>query len=339
MKRFVFWTLTLVPALTLAAAACYLVFLTNLPQLWYSSSIRNIFFDCLRFVPDDYVYTMKPGPCRVKNLEYDTVLTHDGDGFRNTNLPPSVDVAVLGDSFAHGIGVQDDETFTHRLASDYRYRVRNLAIGSYATMRELDVLARHGRGATYVVLQYCSNDVMENELSLTLDRRAFRSRVETWWRTFIATYDQGKARGYGKPIGDLALMLKNGAYSSTTAWRTQMAIRDMPREASLVAGIMARYQELLADKRLIILEASAWRSNSAAFEGAFAAELSRLPWLRFRTIDTASRLTREDYFFLDDHVNARGHRKLASAIADTIARWERADPARGRPERPRGQKS
>jgi lysophospholipase L1-like esterase len=326
MKRLVFWILTLLPALILVATAVYLAALTNLPQVLYANSIRNIFFDCVQFVPEDYIYKMKPGPCRVKNIEYDIVLSHDADGFRNGNLPPSVDVAVLGDSFAHGIGVQDDETFAHLLSSRYHYRVRNLAIGSYATMRELDVLTRYGREAKYVVLQYCSNDLMENDFSLRLDRRAFRSSVETWWRTFITTYDQGKARGYRKPLGDLALMLRDGAYTSKAEWRKQSAQRDMVLEASLVAGIMARYQELLTGKRLIILEESAWMSNSAAFEGAFGAALSRLPWLTYRIIDTSRILTTDDYFFLDDHTNARGHRKLAAAIADEIARWERATP-------------
>jgi hypothetical protein len=33
-------------------------------------------------------------------------------------------------------------------------------------------------------------------------------------------------------------------------------------------------------------------------------------------------------FFLDDHLNRRGHRKLADAIAPEISKWESLSPHR-----------
>ena len=331
LKPLVFYTVTLTPLLVLVGIVLYLLFLTNLPQRLYTDSIRNIFFDCVQFVPEDYVYKMKPGGCRVKNIEYDVVLTHDADGFRNGAVAPPYEVAVLGDSFAHGIGVGDDQTFSHLLSSRYHYRVRNLAIGSYATMRELDVLKQYGGDAKYVVLQYCSNDGAENELSVTLPQDAFRAQVETRWKTLIVTYNKGKASGYRKPMTDLLTMIRTGAYSSKAAWRQSFEVRDTSLEASYVAQIFARYQDVLKGRRLVILEASAWASNSAWFDAAFRPELARLGWLSYRVINTARILDRGDYFFLDDHVNSGGHRKLAAVIAEEIARWERADPVLRRP--------
>lgn len=96
-------------------------------------------------------------------------------------------------------------------------------------MRELEVLRTYGAGAKYVVLQYCSNHVGENEASLRLTKDAFTRWVETWWKRFIVAYNRGKAMGYRKSLQDL-----------------------------------------------------------------------------------------------DDHINARGHRKLAAAIATVIAQWESA---------------
>jgi hypothetical protein len=83
----------------------------------------------------------------VDNLEYESTLTHGEDGFRRS--PPSAhyDVAVLGDSHAHGLGVADEETFAYLLAAEHGLSTRNLAIGSYATLRELEVLAEYAPDA------------------------------------------------------------------------------------------------------------------------------------------------------------------------------------------------
>lgn len=315
------------PWLAIVAACLYLVAYTNLPQFLYARSIRNIYFDCMVFVADDYIYKMKPGECRQKNLEHDVVYTHDGNGFRNSGPVRAYDVAVLGDSHAHGVGVRDDETFSALLDSRYRLRAVNLAIGSYATMREIEVFRRYGMAARYVVIQYCSNDVAENAASLRLDKAAFRAEAEANWRHFISVYDRGKAMGYKKPLVDLASMLRDHAYTSKARWRASAKDRDMVREASLFAQILARYQRVLEDKRLIVLDVADYGLNSPNFRPAFDAELRRLGWVRFRLIDSSRVLTFDDYFFLDNHITPVGHKKVAAAIADAIRHWERVEPS------------
>ena len=138
LKRIIFRAITLIPLFSILCVVLYFVFLTNLPQTLYSTSIRNIYFDCMDFSSGLYVYKLKPGQCRVKNLEYDMVVSSDANGFRNgIRTTSDYDVAVIGDSFAHGVGVADDQTFSSVLESNYDYKTLNLAIGSYATMREL----------------------------------------------------------------------------------------------------------------------------------------------------------------------------------------------------------
>lgn len=54
----------------------------------------------------------------------------------------------------------------------------------------------------------------------------------------------------------------------------------------------------------------------SSFEHAINSEISGLDVVVF---NTQEELTKEDYYFLDDHLNPAGHRKLASLINDAVA--------------------
>lgn len=315
----------LMPLGGIAAVSVYLFFFTNLPPLLYLYSIRNIYFDCMEFVQDDYVYKMKPGECKLSNIEFDTTMTHDADGFRNLRQALTYDVVAIGDSHTHGWGVGDDQTFSSILASEFGYASRNLGIGSYATMRELEVLSQYGSNAKYVVIQYCNNDFGENLASLRLSKQEFRSEVESEWKARIRDYEQGKSLGYKKPIHDLAGRLASGSFESLSTWRRSAAARNMEHEAAAFAQIIARYRQLLTGKKLIIFESADSGLNTPRFVETFASELNKIDWLRHRLLDTASILTFDDYYFLDGHPNQAGHRKLAARIANEIASWENTD--------------
>ena len=114
-------------------------------------------------------------------------------------------------------------------------------------------------------------------------------------------------------------MLREHAYESKAGWRRQARSRDVADEAATFARLVVRYRDVLEGKRLILLEASGWNANSPTLPAALVSELRRLDWLRDSVIDTASLLDAHDYFFLDDHLNRRGHRKLADAVAAEIA--------------------
>jgi hypothetical protein len=319
-----------IPPLGVIGFGSYLVLFTNLPQILYAQSLRNIYFDCMEFVDEAYIYKMKPGACRQKNIEHDVVYSHDANGFRNSRSVPGYDVVVLGDSHGHGVGVRDQETFASVLEAQYQLTTLNLAIGSYATMRELEVLRRYGQRAKYVAIQYCSNDVSENEASVRLGNTEFRSEAETRWKNLLAVYARGKAMGYKKPVYDLGIMIRDHTYTSKSAWRKSAEARNMSHEALLFARIVAGYRQVLEGKRVVVFDVADYGMNSPAFTSAFGVELRGLTWLRFELIDTAKVLSVDDYFFLDNHINVLGHRKMAAAIADKIVQWERREPLIGR---------
>jgi hypothetical protein len=324
----IFRTVMSAPLIIIFGGLLYFLFLTNLPQWLYFNSIRNIYFDCMDFSGGGYVYKMKPGPCRVKNIEYDVVLSSDADGFRNTLRASSdYDVAVIGDSYAQGLGVADNQTFSYLLENTYGYKTVNLGIGSYATMRELEALKEYGQNAKYVVVEYCDNDFPENQAALSLSREAFLSQVETQWRALAASYRDGKMSGYRKPLHDLGVMIKTHSYSAKSGWiESRIRARPMEEEAAAFAKIADRYRSLLEGKRLIVFETALWGANSPKFDAAFGSELSKLGWLNYKLLNNAQILNSHDYFFLDDHITAAGHRKLAAAVARKLDEWESADP-------------
>ena len=311
------------PLLFIVLGSLYLVIFTNLPQSLYMDSVRNIYFDCMQFVDRPYVYKMKPGPCRLSNIEYNITLTHDSRGFRNESAASENDIAVLGDSHAHGFGVADDQIFSYLLGTAQTSKIINLAVGSYATQRELETMREYAQNAKYVILQYCDNDASENDAALRLSEQEFRSQIETGWKSFIASYHEGKALGLKKPIADLANKIINRAFISKSAWRDGFNERDMAREASLFPQIIDRYRDLLGGKRLIVFESAGWGFNSPKFEAAFTSELSRRDWLTYKVLDSSKLLDSGNYYFLDDHLNPSGHRKLAVALAREIAAWEK----------------
>lgn len=326
MKRAIFYSMLLLPSILIAAAIIYLFYYTNLPQLLYEQAIRNINFYCMEFAGDDgYVYKMKPGECRLRNIEYDTVINHNASGYRVAGPAPVYKVAVLGDSHAYGFGVRDEDTFAYLLGSEYNYPAINLAIGSYATMRELEALKKYGKNAKYVVLQYCDNDLGENGASLRLSAADFNSQVKAGWKGFIENYYLGKSMGYKHIVSTLGNLIKSHAFSSTATWRSRVQERMMGQEASVFARIIERYRPLLEGKRLIIFESSGHGLNSPKLVTAFSSELSKIGWLSYKIVDVTTVLTFADYFFLDDHLRPIGHRKLAAVVANQIDEWERDD--------------
>jgi len=75
-------------------------------------------------------------------------------------------ILVLGDSFAWGHGVEDDETFASRLERLLpRTEVVNLGVSAYGLPQEIRYFELEGRryGPDVVVLALCSNDVSKPE--------------------------------------------------------------------------------------------------------------------------------------------------------------------------------
>ncbi|MCX8037600.1 MAG: SGNH/GDSL hydrolase family protein [Candidatus Sumerlaeia bacterium] len=98
--------------------------------------------------------------------------TTNAERYRGELIPfddVSEKIVVLGDSFAFGYGVEDDETFSARLERNLggRYRVVNLGNGGWGLTHQ--IVRYLTFGAKYhpkiVILQFCKNDPEDNLLT------------------------------------------------------------------------------------------------------------------------------------------------------------------------------
>jgi hypothetical protein len=123
--------------------------------------------DCAKY-DAGLMYTLKPGSCRFAGREFDTIVTVNSLGVRDDERSlQSPEIFVLGDSFAMGWGVADNETFAALVGEETKLRVLNLAVSSYGTVRELEIAKRADASRlNTVIIQYAHNDMEENKTYL-----------------------------------------------------------------------------------------------------------------------------------------------------------------------------
>lgn len=311
--RVLLWSL--IPAYLL-----YLVHYTTFFQGVYIATVRDMYFACMRLTETPYAYQMVTGTCALANLEYKVTMTHDAMGFRDNGAAAGARIVVLGDSHAYGHGVNDDQTFAALLASQLGEPVRNLALPAFATRRELEAYVAQARAAPLIVLQYCNNDLDENVPSLALLAPVYLRTLHQRMGEVIKNYHHTKQQG---AMGQTMLALAYGARQLVQArfFNLPMAAPDeasLPQEADAFAAVLAQYQPWLDGKTVVVLESSGWGRNRKAFKTVFAQRLQALPHVNWLVLDSSAVLTSADYFRLDDHLNASGHRRLALALAPLL---------------------
>jgi hypothetical protein len=291
--------------------------MTNIPQWTYVASIRNIEFDCLRLVKEDYVYSGTEGICELNNIEYEMKFEKDMYGFRNSKgkITSKADIVLIGDSHTLGIGVHDNEIFSSVLENKYGYKTKNLGVGSFAIKRELMALKKFTNQESVIVIQYCDNDFLDNIQSLKLPFEEYKNQVRDNWMRVKSNYLDSKKLGWVVPIRYLTQQYNHPLHTSKSDFYQSVNKRDIREEAKVFAKIVSEHISLLKDKRVIIFESSGWGLNHPRFSSQFREALNKYaPSLDFTVLDSAKFLNTSEYYFLDDHLNKFGHYKIAKEI-------------------------
>ncbi len=255
-----------------------------------------------RFDPE-LLYTLQPGRFVQREREFAVEYDVNELGVRDDDASlHGADVIVLGDSYAMGWGVSQDEAFPSVLEQLSGLRTLNAGISSYGTLRELRLLDRIDHShARFIVVQYCSNDVDEN---LALLDGSFHVPG-------IAKYEHAVA----------AALRDRHYWFGRYAWRLIQQVREpKPLDVGPVLEARAFANALqhagrteLDGRRLYVLT---W--ESAAFVSALEAERHRPgapPLLRdLHVVSLVGAFSPLDYYVLDDHWTPAGHRKVAQAL-------------------------
>lgn len=109
-------------------------------------------------------YKLKPGECTFSGIEFNNTYRINSMGLRDDEQSlVGPDIIVVGDSFAMGWGVEDNETFSSLIENKTDFKILNAAISSYGTVREMKILENLDlSNLQYLIIQYCLNDYEEN---------------------------------------------------------------------------------------------------------------------------------------------------------------------------------
>jgi len=334
MKQVVFWSIVFLPAVIacalalLIAVAAYEVRIIMDAEAYARAGVRFqklarwlhemhrpiwqgqshcILFDEVLF------YKPRPGKCEFNGIEYSTLLTFDSRGFRQTSPPMRQNderpnrgrIIVLGDSQAMGWGVQDEETFASVLAAEHGFEVFNLAVSSYGTARELLRLQKEFelQKGDIVVIQYHHNDLRENLTFLESGGLPRRSPS-----------DLGLL-AHTSPGYDVLQVSKSIAFFIVNRLK-QPLFTDSSRKSSrkphaeTFLTVIDHFPEL-AQAKVVVCEVPSYGQTTS-----FTGDLARLADGTINVLKPVWETS--DFYRLDEHMNATGHRKLAHFIAATI---------------------
>ncbi len=295
----------------------------------YQGRVRDILqHSCGRFLSDPLLYTLEPGVCRFANPEFDTRVVVDADGFRNArehrgNGP--IRVAVTGDSHAMGWGVEQGEKIASLIATDPRFTVRDLAMSSYGTARELVAVLRHARDADVVVIQYCDNDRAENAAFLS-DPAGFFSDAAARAAAYATNVRLEMASSEASPMVRAGLRWTIAALARTwhllylpphSAGPTPSRVMD--QEAALFAGVLAHFKSDLEGKTVLVFDSQPRRPRPA-FAETFKKALSAKGMGQVAVLDLVGTLGPRDFFHIDEHIRPSGHTKIAARIVDELGK-------------------
>jgi len=299
----------------------------------YEADFRIIQFEpaCAQYDPE-FFYRLRPGVCVFYNTEFRTEYRINSLGVRDDEASLAApEVILLGDSYAMGWGVEQDETFGALLEVQLGRKVLNAGISSFGTVRELMLLDKIDRSAAdTVILQYCDNDKYENRTFLengsNLPIASEREYDET------VAYQQSTLRFH-------PLRLPYKVYESLVAGRLLEQLHrwgwplshsmeglqiDEAQSAREFMAVLERSPVDLSGLRMAVFDVG-W---GVGRESHFLAELRRLQgelpsqdWRsRIETVDVLPALGYDEMLLIDRHLNARGHRRVAELLAPALRR-------------------
>ncbi|HEY0676824.1 MAG TPA: SGNH/GDSL hydrolase family protein [Chitinophagaceae bacterium] len=298
--------------------------------LLYERELPEVQSECARYDPE-LTYTYKPGAtCLQQAPEFTDTIYINRLGLRDDDS--SLDrpkIICLGDSYTMGTGVHQWQTYAQVLEQTTGLKVLNAGVSSYGTAREMMLLKRLDTSALeFLIIQYCFNDIRENRTYL---RRNFNLpvRSEKNYNKLVSDHKWATMYFPLKRVLTISRMVtkdlvmrifssgknRKGGLNYDAGYVPQAAREFLDilyrsginfSKVKVLVVDMNRYP--VYDHRFI--EAALKQLNSGSYSEDFKKSV------RFPNI---SSLNDRSYFYpLDNHMNAAGHRLLATLIRNEL---------------------
>jgi len=266
-------------------------------------------------------YTLKPGSCTFGGREFMNPYNVNSLGMRDGEQAlQHPEVIVAGDSFAMGWGVNHEETFAAQLQKKTGLKVLNAAVSSYGTAREMMILKRTPTDRLkYLIIQYCGNDLEENREFYGQHNR-LPTMTSRQYDEYQAAYQDSQRYFFGKYLW--IKIKKRWEEMEQKRMRATAPVIDKD-ESDLFLNAIANSG---LDLKNVTIIAFVMNGRNPEDNKDFPAGLKKKlasgnypAYLKNMIIlDFSDKLQKEDFYVLDDHLNAGGHRIIADTLAKTI---------------------
>lgn len=290
----------------------------NYQQYFYFKAMRNIWqFDpnCAE-LDDGLIYQPKIGTCKFDNPEFTSILNFDKMGRytpNRTNDKQGSGIAIIGDSFAMGWGVNDHETFANEIQAHTKRPVYNLGVSSYGTDREIRRLIQSNLISKIdtIVIQYCENDLNENEaigdeIAYNNERMKFKDGFSD--KKILSATEKAKLIlvSLRAAISEPFKAVKRQLFAPTKG--------SFEKHQLALNKVLKHYEAELKDKKILIFYLNGYEANYTGFPEAKNLSTNKISYFDFQK----NTLTKNDFFRIDGHLNAEGHKNLGLAIAQYL---------------------
>ena len=302
------------------------------PSRWYPAGVRRFlsfeYFYRRHIVSMDQrtarynpelLYTLRPGAFTFSNVEFSTPFIVNSLGVRDREQALAApEIVVVGDSYAMGWGVQQDEAFPKVIERRTGRRVLNAAVPSYGTVREMLMLDRIDMSrSTTLVVQYCSNDFGENDDFFRNGNRHVPSSRDGW----IAAGEQQQRDAAYRPfrtIYDAAVWIKRGIEGRKRGG-FEPGLQPPAVAAERFLNVLTHASHPNLNRmRIIVTDMDPDPAFIRAVDHQRRSD--RYPaWVRnLQVIDLSAQLTADRFYVMDDHLTARGHAVIADALVAAL---------------------
>lgn len=297
-------------------------------------------------------WNMAPGAsARQKNSEFDVTYKINNEGFRddkNYSLKPGDKRAIIfGDSFAFGIGVENEKTFSKILEKEIGREVLNFGVSGYDPGQYF--LSLKNQGMKYnpdliIYSIYLGNDIED----IILDHPFQGDRYKPYFGL-----KNGNLVLNGAPVPDkkyelraIDYRVKNLQFYKKTGWLLKLktvllfknllkqnfyplfekfglvkSIKDYDDNFAVLGGILEETKKTISDRKFIVLIVPSRNIKFNYLEKKFNEKLrlilveKNIPFVDM----TEEIVKKEDTYFLQEgHFNEQGHLITAKKIAELI---------------------
>ena len=276
-------------------------------SLYWGGLIRS--FPCYRY-DSKIAYVPAEGFCRWKNLEFDTILTFTKYFRKNNNYEQISDdlpaIAVLGDSYSMGWGVNDNETFSAILEKKLNRKVYNFGVSGYGTYQEIlrFIHSPYYKKINNIIIQYHINDLETNY--------AFERKSGIFSEKFIE-------KNFLKPKEftsqeRINFVLRHYKKSWRLLYRDIKNLFLKPNKVDFndhedkFLEILKKYN-YFDDKKIIFFYINGYNSD---FTNYYEKKFKNVNFVKINVNK------KENYFIIDDHINQKGHKIIAEELEKII---------------------